>query len=58
MVRGVAPQPVVSVMPYPVVVQPRHYKTSHGFHLIMSIITLGLWIPVWIVVGIMNAARS
>jgi len=22
--------------------------TSHAFHLIMSIITVGLWIPVWI----------
>jgi hypothetical protein len=34
------------------------YKTSHGFHLIMSICTLGLWLPVWLIVGIYNAARS
>lgn len=40
----------------PVVVVGTH-KTSHGFHLIMSIITLGLWIPVWIIVGIYNSGR-
>ncbi len=32
-----------------------HYKpTSHVFHLLMSIITLGLWIPVWIIIGLTN----
>lgn len=40
-------------------IQPqRVYKTSHGFHLLMSLLTLGLWVPVWIIVGIVNAARS
>lgn len=34
------------------------YKTSHGFHLVMSIITLGLWLPVWLIVGIYNAAKA
>lgn len=31
--------------------------TSHVFHLLMSIITGGLWIPVWIIVGIRNRHR-
>ena len=59
-----APGPQVQVaqyqqpMPFAVVQQRPVYKTSHGFHLIMSLITFGLWIPVWIIVGIMNAARS
>lgn len=42
-----------------VIVQSRRvYKTSHGFHLIMSILTIGVWLPVWLVVGIYNSARS
>ena len=44
--------------PQVVVNQRRAYKTSHGFHLLMSIITLGLWLPVWLIVGIYNAARA
>ena len=63
-----APQPQAPVYQAPVervaapaqvvVEQRRVYKTSHAFHLIMSIVTIGLWIPVWIVVGLMNAARN
>lgn len=35
------------------------YKTSHGFHLIMTLLTFGLWgLFVWIPVGIYNAARA
>lgn len=42
-----------------VVNQRKAYKTSHGFHLLMTIFTLGLWgIFVWLPVGIYNAARS
>lgn len=40
------------------VAQRRLYKTSHGFHLLMTIFTLGLWLPVWIIVGIVNAVRA
>ena len=29
--------------------------TSHAFHLIMSLITFGLWIPVWIWMTCQNA---
>lgn len=51
--------PVQVVTNTPVVVERgKVYKTSHGFHLIMSLITLGMWIPVWIVVGIYNAAKN
>jgi len=32
--------------------QPR--RTSHLFHLVMSVLTLGLWLPVWAVVAILN----
>lgn len=45
----------------PLVAQPQVrplYKTSHGFHLVMSIITLGLWLPVWLLVGIYNSSKQ
>lgn len=38
--------------------QRKLYKTSHGFHLVMSIITLGAWLPVWLLVGLYNAAKA
>jgi hypothetical protein len=30
------------------------HKTSHVLHLLVSIVTFGWWIPVWILVGISN----
>ncbi len=27
-------------------------KTSHILHLILSIITVGFWIPIWMIVGL------
>ena len=41
-----------------VVPQRKMYKTSHGFHLVMSLLTLGLWLPVWLIVGIYNASKA
>lgn len=41
--------------PAPQVVVVQKKQTNHVFHLLMSIITLGLWIPVWIIVAIANA---
>ena len=32
-------------------------KTSHGFHLIMTILTAGLWLPIWMLAAA-NATRS
>lgn len=60
---GPVPKPAILQTPAPVVVTnvtaPRKfYKTSHGFHLVMSIITLGAWLPVWLIVGLVNAARA
>jgi len=31
------------------------HKTSHLLHLVLSIITAGFWIPVWILVAISHA---
>ena len=54
-----APAPQPQLVAQPVVVNQRKmYKTSHGFHLLMSILTLGLWLPIWLIVGIYNAAKS
>lgn len=41
-----------------VVQQGKVYKTSHAFHLVMSILTLGLWLPVWLIVGVYNASKA
>ena len=31
------------------------HKTSHLLHLVLSIITAGLWIPVWILVAVIHS---
>ncbi len=31
------------------------HHTSHVLHLLLSVITAGLWIPVWMLVAISNA---
>lgn len=33
-------------------------RTSHGVHIFLSLITLGLWLPVWAVVWYMNRDQS
>ncbi len=30
------------------------YKTSHVLHFLVSLVTMGLWVPFWILVGISN----
>lgn len=32
-------------------------NTSHVLHLILSIISMGIWVPVWILVTISNATE-
>ena len=32
--------------------------TSHVLHLILSLITVGFWVPVWIIVCISNAIEN
>ena len=44
------PQPVVQQQ---VVVQQKR-GVNHAFHLIMTLITFGLWIPVWILCAIFD----
>ena len=31
------------------------YQTSHVMHLILSILTVGLWVPIWILCAISNS---
>lgn len=51
----------VNVMPRvnyaaPTMYQPiRKKPTNHILHLLLSVFTFGLWIPVWIIVAIVNA---
>ena len=36
----------------------RKGKVSHLLHFFLSLFTLGLWIPVWILLGIMNSITN
>jgi hypothetical protein len=47
------PAPVAQ--PQAVVVPKR---SAHGFHLTMTILTFGVWVPVWIVAAILNAGKT
>ena len=32
--------------------------TQHGFHAIMTVMTLGMWLPLWAAVTVCNALRT
>jgi hypothetical protein len=33
----------------------RHgYETSHVLHLLLSLVTVGIWVPVWLIVAMSN----
>lgn len=32
-------------------------KTNHALHLILTILTAGLWLPVWIIIAATNGAH-
>ncbi|QBJ04838.1 hypothetical protein SEA_ELEPHANTOON_37 [Mycobacterium phage Elephantoon] len=42
-----APQP--TVMPV---------RTNHAMHLMLSVVTCGLWLPVWIFAAMINSGRT
>lgn len=32
-------------------------KTSHILHLLMSVVTAGFWVPVWVIVALINQQK-
>lgn len=32
-------------------------KTSHILHFLMSIVTVGFWVPVWVIVSLINQQK-
>jgi hypothetical protein len=48
------PQVIVSPMQQVTVQNGYRRGTSHGLHLIITLLTGGLWLPVWIIVAIAN----
>ena len=51
-------QPIIinqQVAPAPMVVYTN--GTNHGLHLILTLLTCGLWLPVWIIIVIANGGR-
>ncbi|ABE67357.1 hypothetical protein PBI_CHE12_38 [Mycobacterium phage Che12] len=33
-------------------------RTNHAMHLLLSVITCGMWLPVWIIVAMINSGRT
>ena len=33
-------------------------NTSHGLHIFLSIITVGLWVPVWIIIAVTTGRKQ
>jgi hypothetical protein len=31
--------------------------TNHGLHLVLTLLTCGMWLPVWIIIAIVNGGR-
>jgi len=31
--------------------------TNHGLHLVLTLLTCGMWLPVWIIIVIVNGGR-
>lgn len=55
-----AQQPIVIAQQFapqapPVVVY--NTGTNHGLHLVLTLLTCGMWLPVWIIVVIVNGGR-
>lgn len=43
-------------MPYAHIVHYRDpLKPSHGFHFLMTVLTLGCWLPIWVAVTVIQA---
>jgi hypothetical protein len=41
--------------PHILLAKRQHYETSHLLHLVLSIFTAGIWVPVWVLVSLSNA---
>ena len=53
-------QPIIiaqQIAPQPRVVVYNNSGTNHGLHLVLTIFTCGLWLPVWIIIAIIEAIK-
>lgn len=48
--QQIAPPPSPHVVVY-------NNGTNHGLHLVLTILTCGMWLPIWIIVAIVNGGR-
>ena len=46
---------MIDAKPMSLVSRRDEYKTSHVLHLLISVFTLGIWVPVWIIVALSNS---
>jgi hypothetical protein len=40
------------------VVGPNPYRTNHVLHLLLTVLTVGLWAPVWALVALVNRQNA
>jgi hypothetical protein len=33
-------------------------RTNHAMHLVLSLVTCGMWLPVWVIVAMINSSRT
>ncbi|WP_078323655.1 DUF2510 domain-containing protein [Mycobacteroides salmoniphilum] len=51
-----APPPMPAFGPAPVIVVRPEVRVNHLLHLILTLITCGLWAPIWIIMTIVDVA--
>ncbi|QGJ89735.1 membrane protein [Mycobacterium phage Superchunk] len=47
--QPVPPPPTPTVLPV---------RTNHAMHLVLSLITCGMWLPVWVIMAMINSSRT
>ncbi|QFG11549.1 hypothetical protein PBI_MAMINIAINA_36 [Mycobacterium phage Maminiaina] len=54
------PHPYYPPPQQPAPVQPTvmPVRTNHAMHLLLSAITCGLWVPVWVIAAMINSSRT
>ncbi|QBJ00223.1 hypothetical protein SEA_PHARAOH_34 [Mycobacterium phage Pharaoh] len=57
------PHPPQQPYPYqppvpPVQPQILPVKTNHAMHLVLTVLSCGMWLPVWVIVAMVNSSRT
>lgn len=55
--QGYGQPPFAPPLQQNIVIQQAPKRTSHTFHLLMTIFTFGTWAPVWLIVTLVNRSK-